>query len=83
MKATKTKISCGSASVLVVDQELAMIVNLSLWFVVEGLKLILGSAAFKMQAFSKLAFIWRHLCCFSQIIDIGLARSNKLLYCFD
>ena len=83
MKATKTKISCGSALVLTTDQELAVIVNLSLWFVVEGLKLILGSAAFKMQAFSKLAFIWRHLCYFSQIIGTGLALSNRLLYCFD
>ena len=83
MKATKMKISCGSSSVLTVDQELVVIVKLSLWFVAEGLKLILGSAAFEMQAFSKLALIWRHLCYFCQIINTGLALSNRLLYCFD
>ena len=77
------KISCGSSSVLTVDQELTIIAKLSLWFVAEGSKLILGCAAFKMQAFSKLAFVWRHLCYFCQIISTGLALSNKLLYCFD
>ena len=82
MKATKTKISCGSTSVLTVDQELAMIVNLSLWFVVEGLKLILGSAAFEMQAFSKLVLIWRHLHYLYQIIGTELALFDKLFYCF-
>ena len=83
MKATKTKISCGSTLVLTVDQELAVIAKLSLWFAAEGLMLILSSAAFEMQAFSKLALIWRHLCYFCQIIGTGLAPSNRLLYCFD
>ena len=77
------KISCGSTSVLTVDQELTIIAKLGLWFVAEGSKLILGCAAFEMQAFSKLALIWRHLCYFCQIISTGLALSNRLLYCFD
>ena len=75
-------ISCGLASALTVDQELAVIAKLSLWSASEGLMLILSSAAFEMQAFSKLVLIWRHLHYLYQIIGTALALSDKLFYCF-
>ena len=44
--------------------------------------LIPSSAAFEMQAFSKLVLIWRHLHYLYQIIGTVLALSDKLFYCF-